>query len=270
MRRSKPKRGVVAFARRWYRRVMWLRLAAMVVGAAYGVATVLRRKPLERELPSGFSRRAVVAGGRRRVAARRGRSRRDRRPAGSPATSRERQAPVVEAVLARTATAVVGRRAPRLGRAAPTGSCPDGYPIKANATSMIYHQPGGALLRAHPFGPLLRRRRQRRGGRVPRGQDLSRRWAASTPSSPRPGRRRDRCCASASTPTRRSCPSRSTRWCRSTRRRRSSGSASPSSTPPPTSCARSSRRSPTSPPSAPRRRWNGCAPTSASVTRTCR
>ena len=45
MRRSKPKRGVVAFARRWYRRVMWLRLAAMVVGAAYGVATVLRRKP---------------------------------------------------------------------------------------------------------------------------------------------------------------------------------------------------------------------------------
>ena len=27
---------------------------------------------------------------------------------------------------------------------APTdGACPDGYPIKANAASMIYHQPGG-------------------------------------------------------------------------------------------------------------------------------
>ena len=72
---------------------------------------------------------------------------------------------------------------------------------------------------------------------------------ASTTASPRPGRRRGRCCASGSTPIRPSFPDRST-----ARPTPSSASARRSSTPPPTSCARSSRSSPTSRRSAPSRR----------------
>ena len=137
MRRSKPKRGVVAFARRWYRRVMWLRLAAMVVGAAYGVATVLRRKPWN-QLPPGSPGGGGGGGGGSRAP----RPVAPRSPAGGLARDLPREeAPVVEAVLARTATAVV---ADAPAWVAPTdGACPDGYPIKANAASMIYHQPGG-------------------------------------------------------------------------------------------------------------------------------
>ena len=139
MRRSKPKRGVVAFARRWYRRVMWLRLAAMVVGAAYGVATVLRRKPWK-QLPPGSPGAGGGPGGGGGSPAPRPTA--PRSPAGGLARDLTRAAaPVVEAVLARTATAVADD-APAW--VAPTdGVCPDGYPIKANATSMIYHQPGG-------------------------------------------------------------------------------------------------------------------------------
>ena len=139
MRRSKPKRGVVAFARRWYRRVMWLRLAAMVVGAAYGVATALRRKPWKR-LPPGSPGAGGGPGGGGGSPAPRPIT--PRSPAGGLARDLPREgAPVALAVLARTATAVA---ADAPAWVAPTdGVCPDGYPIKANATSMIYHQPGG-------------------------------------------------------------------------------------------------------------------------------
>ena len=139
MRRSKPKRGVVAFARRWYRRVMWLRLAAMVVGAAYGVATALRRKPWKR-LPPGSPGAGGGPGGGGGSPAPRPIT--PRSPAGGLARDLPRAAaPVVEAVLARPAPAVA---ADAPAWVAPTdGVCPDGYPIKANATSMIYHRPGG-------------------------------------------------------------------------------------------------------------------------------
>src|SRR4051794_28585248 len=138
MRRSKPRRGVLHIARRWYRRVMWLRLAAMAVGAAYGVAKVLRRKPWRQGPSYSPDEGGLGWGGGSRAP----RPTTPRSPAGGVARELPTdEAPAREAVLARTATAVVAGSSPWVAPNA--GACPDGYPIKANAASMIYHQPGG-------------------------------------------------------------------------------------------------------------------------------
>ena len=114
-----------------------------------------------------------------------------------------------------------GRRwpTPGVGRAARRRRLPDGYPIKANDRSRIYHQPGGlsydrtgrALLR-HPEAAAVDGYRAARRTRFASGRRpivshprRSGRASVTSASSPRRGRRRDRCCASGSTPTRRGC-----------------------------------------------------------------
>ena len=78
----------------------------------------------------------------------------------------------MEAVLARTATAVVADTPAWV--APPTGRAPTATPIKANAASMIYHQPGGlSYERTHSDRCYVDGASAEADG-FPRGQDLSR------------------------------------------------------------------------------------------------
>lgn len=99
---------------RWLRRLVWL---ALLAGAAYAVATVLRRRAsgadeprwppvVPRDTPQPFTPVAT-----------------------EPAGSAEQPAP--------------GATPDATWVAPVDGGCPDGYPVKANDNSGIFHVPGG-------------------------------------------------------------------------------------------------------------------------------
>ena len=118
---------------RWIRRFIWLGLIGGVGAAAY---TVRQRRQLERPAPE-WSRMEpaplhLVGDEPRRTAT----------PSDPPAAAPSpTDAPVVSPVHDETAAAPDAASSTWV--ALVDGECPDGYPIKGNAHSRIYHVPGG-------------------------------------------------------------------------------------------------------------------------------
>jgi hypothetical protein len=117
---------------RWLRRLLWLGLIGGVAAAAY---TVWQRRQHEQPGPSVAPAEPAPL----RLVADRAASE------ASPGSSRpsESASSAGSAPSAAPWSGTTADGAPPTWVAPVDGACPDGYPVKANASSRIYHVPGG-------------------------------------------------------------------------------------------------------------------------------